>query len=188
MSGSLPSARRSCHSSAPSAAAADRSCASLNSGFLVSGHESALPLGNRDTVSTPAEMNASPSPALIAWNAIREVCSDEEQYRLTVVPGRKSKPSSTATTRARLNPDSPPGWPQPRIRSSIWCGFNAGTLSSAARTICTARSSGRMLTSDPFIARPIGERAVETMTASGMVVPFRSLRVPRMGLARVTTG
>jgi hypothetical protein len=25
-----------------------------------------------------------------------------------------------------------------------------------------------MLTSDPFMARPIGERAVETMTASGM--------------------
>ena len=48
------------------------------------------PSANRDTVSTPAEMNASPSPALIAWNAIRVVCSDDEQYRFTVVPGRKS--------------------------------------------------------------------------------------------------
>jgi hypothetical protein len=28
-----------------------------------------------------------------------------------------------------------------------------------------------MLTSDPFMARPIGERAVETMTASGMTAP-----------------
>jgi hypothetical protein len=28
-----------------------------------------------------------------------------------------------------------------------------------------------MLTSDPFMARPIGERAVETMTASGMTIP-----------------
>jgi hypothetical protein len=44
------------------------------------------------------------------------------------------------------------------------------------------------LTSDPFIARPIGERAVETMTASGMVVPFRSLQIPQMGLARFTFG
>ena len=43
-----------------------------------------------ETVSTPAEMNASPSPALIAWKAILVVCSDDEQYRLTVVPGRKS--------------------------------------------------------------------------------------------------
>ena len=57
---------------------------------LAVGPPSALPFGNRDTVSTPAEMNAPPSPALIAWNAIRVVCSDDEQYRLTVVPGRKS--------------------------------------------------------------------------------------------------
>ncbi len=32
-----------------------------------------------ETVSTPAEMKASPSPALMAWNAIRVVCSDEAQ-------------------------------------------------------------------------------------------------------------
>jgi hypothetical protein len=30
-----------------------------------------------------------------------------------------------------------------------------------------------MLTSDPFMARPMGERAVETMTASGMTAPSR---------------
>ena len=47
-------------------------------------------------------------------------------------------------------------------------GSSDGTLSSAARTICAARSSGRMAASDPLTARPIGERAVETMTASGM--------------------
>ena len=40
---------------------------------------SLLPLTKRLTVSTPAEMNASPSPALMAWNAMRVVCSDEEQ-------------------------------------------------------------------------------------------------------------
>ena len=122
-------------SSAPSAAASQRSRASLNSGFLVSGQESGVPFGNRETVSTPAEMNACPSPALMAWNAIRVVCNDDEQYRFTVVPGRKSYPSSTATTRAMLKPASPPGWPQPIIRSSMSCGSRAGTLSSAARTI-----------------------------------------------------
>ncbi len=68
----------------------ERSWAASNTGFLVSGQESELPLTKRDTVSTPAEMKASPSPALIAWKAIRVVCSDDEQYRLTVVPGRKS--------------------------------------------------------------------------------------------------
>jgi hypothetical protein len=35
-------------------------------------------------------MNTSPSPARIACIAIRVVCSDEEQYRVTVVPGRPS--------------------------------------------------------------------------------------------------
>ncbi len=75
----LWSLRGSCQSSAPSAAVAVRCAASSNSGFLVSGNESELPLMNRDTVSTPAEMKASPSPALIAWNAIRMVCSDDEQ-------------------------------------------------------------------------------------------------------------
>jgi hypothetical protein len=39
-----------------------------------------------------------------------------------------------------------------------------------------------MLTSDPFMARPIGERAAETMTASGMTVPSKAMR------ARVTKG
>ena len=56
----------------------------------MSGQESLLPLASRLTHSTPAEMYTSPSPALIAWNAIRVVCSDDEQYRLTVVPGRWS--------------------------------------------------------------------------------------------------
>ena len=46
---------------------------------MVSGSESELPATNRDTVSTPAEMNTSPSPALMACIAIRVVCSEEEQ-------------------------------------------------------------------------------------------------------------
>lgn len=38
-----------------------------------------MPFMNRLTVSTPAEMKTSPSPALIAWKAMRIVWSDEEQ-------------------------------------------------------------------------------------------------------------
>ncbi len=56
-----------------------RSSAAANTGFLVSGQLSLLPLASRLTHSTPAEMNASPSPDLIAWKAIRVVCSDDEQ-------------------------------------------------------------------------------------------------------------
>ena len=80
MSGMTPSARGSCHGSAPpSAVCLVRARASSKTGFWVSGWLSELPLTNRETVSTPAEMNTSPSPALIAWNAIREVCTLEEQ-------------------------------------------------------------------------------------------------------------
>ena len=43
-----------------------------------------------------------------------------------------------------------------------------GTFDNAERTTNAARSSGRASTSDPLAARPIGVRAVETMTASGM--------------------
>src|ERR1700757_3975788 len=101
MSGTVPSLRGSRQIGVP---APDRASvlasASANTGFLVSGQLSLLPLPNRLTHSTPAEMNASPSPALIAWNAILVVCSEDEQYRVTVVPGRWSWPSITATTRA----------------------------------------------------------------------------------------
>jgi hypothetical protein len=45
----------------------------------VSGSESLLPFTKRDTISTPAEMKTSPSPALMACIAMRVVCSEEEQ-------------------------------------------------------------------------------------------------------------
>jgi len=35
-------------------------------------------------------MKISPSPALIAWKAIRVVCTEEAQKRLIVEPGRWS--------------------------------------------------------------------------------------------------
>ena len=40
---------------------------------------SEAPGAKRDTVSTPAAMKTSPSPARIAWAAMRMVCSDDEQ-------------------------------------------------------------------------------------------------------------
>ena len=47
-------------------------------------------------------------------------------------------------------------------------GSSAGILSSAVLTIVAVRSSGRKSLSEPLLARPMGERAAETMTASGM--------------------
>ncbi len=103
MSGILPSSRGSCQTSAPPAAlAVPRSSASSKTGFFVSGAPSLLPLPSLLTHSTPAEMNTSPSPDLIAWYAIRVDCNEDEQYRVMVVPGRESRPSMTASTRAML--------------------------------------------------------------------------------------
>src|SRR3954451_14659537 len=47
-------------------------------------------------------------------------------------------------------------------------GSSAGTLAIAATTIWAVRSSGRMSLREPLYARPIGERAVATITASAM--------------------
>jgi hypothetical protein len=57
------------------------------------------------------------------------------------------------------------------IRSSIGepLRSSCGTLlSRTARTICADRSSGRIVLSEPFMARPMGLRAVATMTASAL--------------------
>ena len=87
-----PRAGRATVGAALGRAASVRACASANLGFCQppptsacasGGRPSELPRAYRDTISTPAEMNTSPSPALIAWNAIRVVCSDEAQYRVS---------------------------------------------------------------------------------------------------------
>jgi hypothetical protein len=76
-----------------------------------------------------------------------------------------------AATRAMLKPCSPPGSPQPSMRSPMPAGSSWGTLARAAATICTTASSGRMVVSDPLNALPMGDLAVATITASGMAAP-----------------
>ena len=68
--------------------------------------------------------------------------------------------------RPMLKPASPAGWPQPMMRSSTSDACTAGTFAISAVMIWADMSSGRRSTSDPFEARPIGLRAVATITAS----------------------
>ena len=75
----MPSSRGSCQVTPPWAVSLVRASASAKSGFWVPGRWSEVPFAKRDTVSTPAEMKMSPSPALMAWKAIRVVCTEEEQ-------------------------------------------------------------------------------------------------------------
>jgi len=70
-----------------------------------------------------------------------------------------------------LNPPSPAGCPMPHITSATSEPPTWGTFSISARTICALMSSGRMLTSEPLLARPMGLRAVATITASVIGTP-----------------
>src|SRR5450631_2354650 len=83
-----------------------------------------------------------------------------------------------------FQPCSPPGMPQPSIRSSIMVGSSSGTWSRAACTIIAASWSGRVSFNAPLNARPIGERVAATMTASGMGVSFQG----GPGVVHITAG
>jgi len=126
---------------------ADRSRGSASSG---TGGLSLVPRRDRLIVSAPATTKVWPSPARIACIAIRMPCRLDAQYRVTVVPGTVSHPSSTATTRAMLKPCSPPGAPQPTIRSLAVDGSSCGTCCTAALIAATHRSSARSVVSDPL--------------------------------------
>jgi hypothetical protein len=111
------------------------------------------------------------------------VCSDDEQYRLTVTPGA-SRPAMMPATRAMFAPASPAGWPQPQITSSTSERSSSGTLSSTAPMINADRSSGRQSINDPLLARPIGVRPVATITASVMFASFVDAAARRLALSR----
>src|SRR5664279_1716391 len=68
------------------------------------------------------------------------------------------------------------------------CGSSWGTLSSAACTIVAARSSERSSLSEPLKARPMGERAVATMTGSGMADSSDRRGVESHGTGRQPNG
>src|SRR5687768_3964957 len=59
------------------------------------------------------------------------------------------------------------------MTSSMVCGSRPGALSSTALMMCADRSSGRHSVRLPLLARPMGVRAVATITASGMAAPPR---------------
>src|SRR5437870_5620473 len=150
---------------------------------LASSRENPLP-AVRLTLSTPPATKVSPSPALMAWKAIRIDWRDEAQKRLTLVPGTVSgSPPSMAMLRAMFMPCSPTWLAAPMITSSTSAGATAGTLSMRVLMMKPPRSSMRASLSDPLKARPIGERAVATMTASGIRrAPFDNCRSWRWDL------
>src|SRR3954471_298924 len=105
----------------------------------------------------------------MAWKAMRMVCREDAQKRFTLVPGTVSgRPASAAQLRAWFMPCSPEWLADPSITSTTEAGSTAGTFSIRFLMMKAPISSGRTSLSDPFRARPIGVRAVSTMTASGI--------------------
>ena len=115
-SGSRPSSRGSVQVALVRATSALRAAASANRGFWASASLPPAPakLVYCETHSTPPTRKVSPSPALIAWKAIRIVWVELAQNRFTVAAGRWSMPASTAMTRARFDPWAPLGSAQPQ--------------------------------------------------------------------------
>ena len=116
MSGIRPSSRGSVHVSLVSAIRFVRAWASAKRPFCWSSLAPPAPAQSVycETHSTPAEMKMSPSPALMAWKAIRVVWAEEAQKRLIVAAGVASRSSRVATTLAMLEPCRPEGSAQPR--------------------------------------------------------------------------
>src|SRR2546423_9465781 len=84
-------------------------------------------------------------------------------------------------------PCSPEWLAEPIITSSTDAGSTAGTFSIRFLMMKPPMSSGRTSFKDPFRARPIGVRAVSTMTASGIGYSFElrgSRLFGRLGLGR----
>ena len=107
------------------------------------------------TISTPTERKTSPSPHRMARAAIRVVCSDDERYRVMVVPGTL-RGARADTARSRLNPCSPPASPHSQMRSSMVYGSSWGTFSSTLPTTKAARSSPRQVDQRPVEGAPDG--------------------------------
>src|ERR1700687_1748897 len=142
---------------------------------LRSSTENPLPLV-RLTDSTPPATYVLPSPALMAWNAMRMDCSDEAQKRFTDVPGTVSgRPARAPMHRAMLKPCSPAWLAAPMMTSSTEASSSVGTLAISSLMMKPPMSSALTSLSEPLWARPIGVRAVATITASGIGrSPWRS--------------
>src|SRR5579864_5385141 len=125
--------------------------------------------GARVMLSTPPAITMSAPPPWISRAAAMVACMPDPHRRLTVWPGTSTgKPASSRAMRATLRLSSPAWLAQPRMTSSTSAGLTCAR-SQDALSATAARSSGRTSFSWPPY-RPIGVRAVATITASGKLL------------------
>ena len=123
-----------------------------------------------DTDSSPPAIITGTLSTSTRWAAIEMVCRPDEQKRLTVTPETLTgAPARIAETRATLEPVVPSGAAQPRITSST-SARSTLARSAACLMTCAPMSAPWVSLKMPRNALPIGVRAVETMTASAMMM------------------
>src|SRR3989449_1834324 len=117
--------------------------------------------------SPPATMIGTLS-TITRCAAIAIACRPDEQKRLTVVPAVVTgSPARSAAWRAMFWPVAPSGSAQPITTSSTSPGSIPARFTAWAMT-WPPMAAPCVLLNAPRYARPIGVRAVETMTASAM--------------------
>ena len=122
--------------------------------------------------STPPATKTSPSPAITRWAASAMVCRPEEQKRLTVMPATLTGHSAiSAIWRAMLAPVAPSGLAQPMMTSITSAGSTPARC-IACLTAWPPSVAPWVMLKAPFQLLASGVRAVETMTALLMAVPF----------------
>src|SRR6266545_6032851 len=116
-------------------------------------------------LSTPPATITSAAPVWTSRAAVIAACMPEPQRRLTVWPGTSTgRPASSSAMRATFRLSSPAWLAQPSTTSSTSSGRTPARPTACLMT-SAARSSGRTSFSWPP-KRPIGVRAVATITAS----------------------
>ena len=126
-----------------------------------------------DTDSSPPAIITGTLSTSTRWAAIEMVCRPDEQKRFTVTPETLTgAPARIAETRATLEPVVPSGAAQPRITSST-SARSTLARSAACLMTCAPMSAPWVSLKMPRNALPIGVRAVETMTASAMLIFLR---------------
>ena len=127
-------------------------------------------------LSVPPATMTSADPAMMRSEARAMACRPEEQNRLIVIAAQVTgRPARRDATRATLFPCSASGIAQPRITSSISLGLSAGARRRTSLITAAAVSSGRVSRSVPRGALPTAVRAMETMTASFIVLSLPEL-------------
>src|SRR4051812_35499133 len=120
--------------------------------------------GARLIDSTPPAMQTVSSPDAIARLALNAASIPEPHSRFTVAPGIEvGRPASSTAMRATLRLSSPAWLASPKYTSS---GSMPGLRSANARTTVAARSSGRVVASEPP-SLPTGVRTASGMKTSG---------------------